>query len=42
MRQFEPHPEVVGDLLEIWDFIALDDSEAADRMLEELARRWRS
>ena len=36
MSGFLLHPDVYGDLDEIWEFIAQDDPEAADRVREEI------
>ncbi len=35
MKHFDVAPEAIGDLQEIWDFIADDSIEAADRVLDE-------
>lgn len=35
MTRFDVAPEAIGDLQEIWNFIAQDSIEAADRVLEE-------
>ena len=36
MPGFVFHPEALNDLDEIWEYIATDNLDAADRMLEEL------
>ena len=36
MSGFVLHPEAFGDLDEIWEFIATDNLDAADRVLEEI------
>ena len=36
MSGFVLHPEALVDLNEIWEFIAADNLEAADRVLEEI------
>jgi len=36
MSGFVLHPEALGDLEEIWEFIADDSLEAADRILDEI------
>jgi len=36
MSGFVLHPGALADLTEIWDFIAVDNSAAADRVLEEI------
>ena len=36
MGGFVLHPEALVDLNEIWEFIAADNLEAADRVLEEI------
>lgn len=36
MSGFVLHPDAVTDLEEIWDFIAADNVDAADRVLEEI------
>jgi plasmid stabilization system protein ParE len=36
MSKFVLHPEAYGDLNEIWEYIAADNLEAADRVLDEL------
>jgi plasmid stabilization system protein ParE len=36
MSEFVLHPEAVNDLEEIWDYVAADNLEAADRVLDEL------
>jgi plasmid stabilization system protein ParE len=36
MSGFFLHPEVFADLDEIWEFIAADSLNAADRVLEEI------
>ena len=35
MSEFVLHPDVLTDLTEIWEFIAADYPDAADRVLEE-------
>lgn len=36
MSEFVLHPEAVKDLEEIWDYIAAENLEAADRVLAEI------
>ena len=36
MSGFVLHPEALADLDEIWEFIAVDSLEAADRVLDEI------
>jgi len=36
MTKFVLHPEAYSDLLEIWEYIAADNLDAADRVLDEL------
>jgi plasmid stabilization system protein ParE len=36
MITYDFHPEVRRDLDEIWDFIAADNPEAADRLVAEI------
>lgn len=36
MSGFALHPEALADLEEIWQFIAADNPDAADRVLEEI------
>ena len=36
MSGFVLHPEAVADLEEIWEFIAAESSEAANRVVEEI------
>jgi antitoxin ParD1/3/4 len=36
MSGFVLHPDALADLEEIWEFIATDSLEAADRVLEEI------
>lgn len=36
MSGFVVHPEALGDLDEIWEFIAAENLDAADRVLEEI------
>jgi len=36
MSGFVFHPEALADLEEIWEFIAADSIEAADRVLDEI------
>lgn len=36
MSGFALHPEALADLEEIWEFIAADNPDAADRVLEEI------
>lgn len=36
MSGFALHPEALADLEEIWEFIAADSLDAADRILEEI------
>ena len=38
MRKYELTAEAVGDLFEIWNFIARDNAEAADRVEEAILR----
>ncbi len=36
MSGFALHPEALADLEEVWEFIAADNLEAADRVLDEI------
>src|SRR5579871_1600372 len=36
MSGFVLHPEALADLEEVWEFIAADNLEAADRVLDEI------
>ena len=36
MSGFVLHPEALADLSEIWEFIAADNPDAADRVVEEI------
>ncbi len=36
MSGFSFHPEALDDINEIWDFIAVDSVDAADRIVEEI------
>lgn len=36
MSGFVLHPEALADLQEIWEYIAADNLDAADRVLQEL------
>lgn len=36
MSGFALHPEALADLEEIWEFIAADNLDAADRVVEEI------
>ena len=36
MSGFAFHPEALADLAEVWEFIAADNLEAADRVLDEI------
>lgn len=36
MKQFVLHPEAYSDLTEIWEYIAADNLNAADRVLDEI------
>ena len=38
MSKFVLHPEAYADLNEIWEYIAADSLDAADRVLEEIYR----
>jgi plasmid stabilization system protein ParE len=38
MRKYQFTPQAAGDLIEIWNFIAKDNPEAADRVEETLFR----
>ncbi len=42
MSAFVLHPEAYADLDEIWEYIADDNLDAADRVLEEIFRTIRS
>lgn len=42
MSAFVLHPEAYADLDEIWEYIADDNIDAADRVLEEIFRTIRS
>jgi plasmid stabilization system protein ParE len=39
MSQFVLHPEAYTDLNEIWEYIAADNLDAADRVLAEKQKR---
>jgi plasmid stabilization system protein ParE len=36
MSEFVLHPDACADLEEIWEYIAVDNQDAADRFLEEI------
>ncbi|WP_058189871.1 type II toxin-antitoxin system RelE/ParE family toxin [Terracidiphilus gabretensis] len=36
MKGYDFHPEALADLDEIWEYIALDNLDAADRMIAEI------
>jgi plasmid stabilization system protein ParE len=36
MSKFVLHPEAYADLTEIWEYIAADNLDAADRVLDEI------
>jgi len=36
MKRFVLHPEAYSDLTEIWEYIAADNLDAADRVLDEI------
>jgi plasmid stabilization system protein ParE len=36
MSGFVFHPSAISDLEEIWEFIAEDSADAADRLMEEI------
>ena len=36
MSQFVLHPEAYSDLNEIWEYIAVDSLDAADRVMDEI------
>jgi plasmid stabilization system protein ParE len=42
MSGFVVHPKVLVDLEEIWEFIAADNLDAADRVLEEIREAMQS
>ena len=42
MNGFVFHPEALTDLEEIWDFIATDSLDAADRVFDEIFEAIRS
>ena len=42
MSAFVLHPEAYADLDEIWEYIAEDNLDAADRVLEEIFEAVRS
>jgi plasmid stabilization system protein ParE len=42
MSGFVLHPEAYADLDEIWEYIATDNLDAADRLLEEIYQTLRS
>ncbi len=42
MRGFELHPEAFEDLDEIWEFIAKDNPDAADRVIAEMFDAFRA
>ena len=39
MNEFALHPEAYTDLDEIWEYIAGDNLDAADRVIEEIFQR---
>lgn len=39
MSRIWRHPRAVEDLLELWTYIAQDDPDAADRMLDRIAAK---
>lgn len=39
MSRVRRHPRAVEDLLELWTYIAQDDPDAADRMLDRIAAK---
>jgi len=39
MSRYAVHPDAFADLDEIWDYIAQDNVDAADRVLAEIDRR---
>lgn len=39
MGRIQRHPRAVADLLELWTYIARDDMDAADRMLDRIAAK---
>ncbi len=38
MKKYQFTPQAAGDLFEIWDYIARDNPEAADRVEEAISR----
>jgi len=36
MSKFVLHPEAYSDLSEIWEYVAADNHDAADRLLDEI------
>jgi plasmid stabilization system protein ParE len=36
MRTYDFHPEAEGDINAIWDYIAEDNPDAADRMIDKI------
>lgn len=42
MKKFVLHPEAYSDLLEIWEYIAADNLDAADRVVNELHKAMKS
>lgn len=39
MSGFILHPDALADLEEIWEFIAVDNIESADRVLDEIREK---
>ena len=42
MSEFVLHPEAYTDLIEVWEYIAADSLDAADRVIEEIFQAIRS
>jgi len=36
MKRFVLHPEAYSDLTEIWEYVAADNLDAADRLIDEI------
>jgi plasmid stabilization system protein ParE len=41
MNRFVLHPGAYADLTDIWEYIAADNLQAADRVIEKFTRRFR-
>ncbi len=42
MSEFVLHPEAYADLVEIWEYIAAESLDSADRVIEEIFQAIRS